>query len=898
LLFCVCLGKYLPAQITTTNASPYNTAVNLVQNVLLGQGVVASNITASGQNGQYGFFNGTNSNIGLDSGVVMSSGNISSIQPPGMGTITSTQATTPAGIVNDLKSVANSAFKMLNQPYTVSTVWDMTVIEFDFIPNGDSLKFNYVFASNEYLTFVNSQYNDVFGFFIYGPGITPTDNVNNATGNLGADGNPDFSVYNIGGTNYYPQNIAVVPGTNPGLPITISSIHPGSNSQYYIDNPSKTTVYMNGFTTVFQALALVQCGQTYHIRLAVADASDGSLDTGVFLEGGSFSSNTNITLTAIPPNSTGPNTGADTALYEGCGPVTLNFVRSGGNLSQSDTIVLNYLGNAIMGADYTFLPDTVVFLPGQDTLTLTFDPIADGLPEGIDTLIIALAADTNICSGLITTGSYLILTISDPIPLAINAVNDTMSCLDDSVKIGIAIVAGIPPFTYTWNTGNTTDSMYVNPVGTTNYSITVTDGCNADTEVGFVSVTVLSNTIFLTGNNNSIACPGDSALIGIGITGGSPGYQIWWDNGPTNITSQTVYPTTTTIYNVSVTDTCGIDTVTKAITVLVNQYDSLIALAGTSDSIHCPKDPYVIMGGATGGSGSYIYTWTNWADSVVSLIVNPNTTTTYTLMVTDYCRFDTATATITIFVPKYDTLKAQVFSADTLVCPYGKSVLKVTATGGSGNYSYSWSSFGGNADSTVFYPESNSVFYVTVTDDCFNKTVKTIPVSVTKPDAEFMFDFGLNGEVLFTNQSSSDAIFFGWAFGDGDTTGTENPTHNYRDDGVYLVTLAVADSMGCVDTIVKEVRPPLEIWIPTAFTPNGDGINDTWDINGIGIRKFEVTVFNRWGDMVFKSENIDTRWDGTNDGKKLPTDVYVYKLKVTGYNRYSRQKNGTVTIVR
>ena len=262
-------SSLIKAQITTDYNAPNNNPVHLIDNVLLGGGVIASNHAYQGDSMQIGFFNGINSNIGLDSGVVMSTGDISVLDPnfPGFGG-------TPFSVVTDpdLLNVANSVPPLIGQTFTVSSINDVAVLEFDFIPTSDSLFFRYVFGSNEYLTYVNSQYNDVFGFFISGPGIT---------GPYSAPaGFPNGSV-----------NIATVPNSNPALPITISSVNNVLNNPYYIDNQNiiPQTVVCNGFTSVFTAKAQVQCGETYHIRLAIADGTD-NLDSWVFLEAGSFTS--------------------------------------------------------------------------------------------------------------------------------------------------------------------------------------------------------------------------------------------------------------------------------------------------------------------------------------------------------------------------------------------------------------------------------------------------------------------------------------------------------------------------------------------------------------------------------------------------------------------------------
>ena len=175
--------------------------------------------------------------------------------------------------------MANSVPPLLPSPhtnsFTVSSINDVAVLEFDFIPTSDSLSFNYVFGSEEYFAFENSQYNDVFGFFLSGPGIS------------GPYSSP----------SYHPNgsiNLAIVPGSNPPLPITISSVNSVTpiNSQFFVDNQGglDTIAYADGYTTVLTANATVQCGETYHIRLAIADGSDSGLSSFVWLQAGSFSS--------------------------------------------------------------------------------------------------------------------------------------------------------------------------------------------------------------------------------------------------------------------------------------------------------------------------------------------------------------------------------------------------------------------------------------------------------------------------------------------------------------------------------------------------------------------------------------------------------------------------------
>ena len=234
---------------------------------------------------------------------------------------------------------------------------DAVVLEFDFIPIGDTVKFNYVFGSEEYPEFVNGGFNDAFGFFLSGPGIAGPYS-NNAT------------------------NIALVPGTT--TPVTIDNVNSGSNPSYYVDNTINTgaqSIQFDGYTTVMTAIGVVQCGVQYHIKIAIADVGDASYDSGVFIEGGSFSSNTVTLSSNIDIN------GNDSILYEGCGTAFLDFVRD----NTTDTSIYNFTITGTAGtADYSISNNSVVFLPGQDTITLSFNALQDGLTEPLETVVIQL----------------------------------------------------------------------------------------------------------------------------------------------------------------------------------------------------------------------------------------------------------------------------------------------------------------------------------------------------------------------------------------------------------------------------------------------------------------------------------------------------------------------------
>ena len=449
LSFLFCLYQNFYSQIEVDNSAPFNTAISLVDNILLGCGVSSANHSFMGDAIQIGFFNALNTNLNMDSGIVMSTGDINALDPNFSGFINM-----PVNNVSDpdLLNVANSVPGLIGQSFSVSGIFDVALLEFDFIPNSDSLTFNYIFGSNEYLTWVNSQYNDVFGFFISGPGIT---------GPYSAPaGFPNGSI-----------NIATVPNSNPPLPITISSINNVINSNYYINNTNVfQTLSCNGFTQKFQANVVLQCGETYHIRLAIADGSDTSLDSWVFLEAGSFSSNGSIELSSGIANS-------DTVLYEGCNSAFFNFERP--DTIGDFTVHFDFLGTATIGLDYDYIPDSLTIPSGQLRDTLFINPILDSILEATETVVLNVYYEK--CSGQLDT-SRATLYISDYTPLNVSIPDSLNFCnqLGEVITINSNLSGGLEPVTVNWSDGSGLDSVEVSMDSTDFIFINVTDGCNKE----------------------------------------------------------------------------------------------------------------------------------------------------------------------------------------------------------------------------------------------------------------------------------------------------------------------------------------------------------------------------------------------------------------------------------
>ena len=353
----------LNAQIVIDNTAPYDNPTWLVDNVLLGGGITTSNHSYQGDSSQIGWFDAVNTNLGINSGIVMATGDIYALDPiigGGFPFLTNLIADP------DLLLVANSVPGMIGQAFTVSSINDVAVLEFDFIPTSDSLRFRYVFGSQEYFGFENTSYNDVFGFFLSGPGIA---------GPWTAPAiHPNGSV-----------NLAVVPNTLPPLPITISSINSVTpiNQQYFVDNQGTgldTIADADGFTTVLTARALVQCGETYHIRLAIADGSDPGLSSYVWLEGGSFFSPALTVIDDLGIDSSFMNIAClpNITLTASAGPgINYSWVNQNGTVIGTDSSVVVGVGNYVVSANTNSSTCPLI----SDTLRVI--SVSDSLPPPI-----------------------------------------------------------------------------------------------------------------------------------------------------------------------------------------------------------------------------------------------------------------------------------------------------------------------------------------------------------------------------------------------------------------------------------------------------------------------------------------------------------------------------------
>jgi hypothetical protein len=420
------------SQITVTTGQ---TANQLAQK-LVGSGVTISAATLISKPNQSGKFTATANAFSFTDGIVLTSGGAKT-------TATATgvnAANNPGTHVSTDWSAPGDAWLNLLLPLKFPpdpnfVTHDACVLEFDLIPNGDSIFFNYIFSSEEYNGFVCTDYTDIFGFKLTGPGIVNYKNI---------------ALVPLSATNN--QNIPVAINTiNNGIPSSggvISKCQLGPNSpytSYYQANANNQYMSHFGRTVKLVAKAAVTRCVKYHLKLAIADVNDGIYDSGVFLEAGSLNSTAPASLNI-------QNTYTDSnkqVLVERCHP--LGYVKVNRNLKVDTTkaLTLNftYGGTALYNVDYT-AKTQLVFPPYKTVDSFAVNVIDDGVGDNNETIIIKMQQSG--CTGT-----------ADSIPLKIieywskDRNLDTTFCYKSNNTIK-SFYADSSQTTFLWNSGATT----------------------------------------------------------------------------------------------------------------------------------------------------------------------------------------------------------------------------------------------------------------------------------------------------------------------------------------------------------------------------------------------------------------------------------------------------------
>jgi gliding motility-associated-like protein len=460
------------SQLVVNSAS---TPAQMVQNTLVGGGVTVSNVTfqgvMSGTSGQIAeFSNGNTTNLGLNQGIVMATGNVSGI---------------PAPVSNQLSDILAGAGLTEIDNLTGGISYDGAKLEFDFTPLDNVIQFQYVFGSEEYLEFVGLGYNDAFAFFLTGAG-------------------------------YANQNIALVPSTV--TPVTIDNVNNTTNSAYYVNNEALggQTIVFDGFTTVLTAQATVTPCTPYHIKLCIADITDGGWDSGVFIKANSFSTDA---LDIVVTYSNGTTAG------EGCSTATVTATVGNAPVAP---LVVNYTisGTATNGVDFPAIPASITIPAGSTSASFVINPTLDGIAEGTETVIFAMPSG---CGGM----NYDTVYISNNSALSVNAGLDQTLCASAMpASLTATSTGGAAPIAFAWdNGGGVGATVSVSPAATTTYTVTATDACG-QTATDQVIVN-LSPTPTSTFNATTPICVGDPCTVTYNGNAGVGATYNWNFNGAT-----------------------------------------------------------------------------------------------------------------------------------------------------------------------------------------------------------------------------------------------------------------------------------------------------------------------------------------------------------------------------
>jgi gliding motility-associated-like protein len=799
------------AQIAVTNT---NVANQLAQK-LVGPGVILSNAAVQCNGNQSGIFVASNANLGIDSGIVLTTG-LAATNPPNYGVngaqINFANANQGTGGDADLTVLAG-----------VNT-YDRCILEFDFTANGDSIFFQYVFGSEEYPQFNCSNYNDVFGFFISGPGYA------------------------------IPKNIALVPGTN--IPVAINSVNsgviypggalpnctnmgPGSPFvNLYTNNAGGTSVTYEGFTHLFTAQAAIQPCSTYHLKLAIADGFDHILDSGVFLKAGSLKSN-NVKLSV----KTDSLQGGVPYVFEGCDTAILKIHRQ---IFQAvvniDTVQLLISGTATNGTDYPIIATNHIFSNNiNDTLKIiNILPINDLITEGTETIKIKLKDK---CNNIIDS---VTIYVKDP-PKFTLANNDTTICQGYGVVINGTYDPGLV-FNWSPAAGVANPAVFnttLSPAVTTTYTVTATySNCASITDV--ITITVQPTpTLTLTPTN--VLCNGQNtgSILATGIVGNNPltftlnpgGINA---NGSPHLFSNLAAG----VYTVTITSGLGC---TKTATATITQPTPLVWNNATAINIACNAGNIgQILTNASGGVGAITYTLnpggiTNAVGNFTGLAAG-----TYTVTAKDAnnCSITTSLSIIQALGLTWATVNKTNITCNGLA----NGTITALAGGGFGTVTYNLNP--GNVTNITgnFLNLGVNVYTILATDA--NGCTATTTVSITQAPALVITNVTITN--VLCNGAATGGVTITTTGGTPIVNYTLNPGAITNATGIFTnkasgnYTITAVDANGCsVTTAISITQPPLlgfgnGIVVNPTCVPGNNGSFTLVGIGGVTPYQFKI----------------------------------------------------------
>lgn len=513
------------------------------------------------------------------------------------------------------------------------------------------------------------------------------------------------------------------------------------------------------------------------------------------------------------------------------------------------------------------------------------------------------------------------VTVSQPtqVVASITSFTNTL-CFNDCNGAATGTASGgTGSYVYNWNTTPIQINSTALNLCAGIYKLRATDvnGCRDS-----INVTVSQpSAVNLTANPNVEICIGANTTLTTQATGGTPNYTYNWapSTGLSNPNSPLVIssPSINTVYTITATDANGCLSNAGTVTVTIK---APISVSANSSTICLGNSTPLTASVSGGNAGSYTYNWSPSNDLTTNTnqttVANPTTTTIYEVTVNDGCS-PTAVTQVTVSVLPLPVVN--ITATNTAGCaPLCVNLNDASSVTGSNIVSWQWT-INGIGTSTVqnsqFCFDNDGSYNITLTttsaDGCIStRTFSNYVVIHPNPIADFTAPETvsvLTPEVIFTDLSIGATTWF-WNFNDpfssipNQTSTQQNPSHFYSNQGTYCVNLSVTNSFGCTDFATKciKIEPEFTIYVPNAFTPDDDNLNDFFTAFGVNIIEFEMYIFDRWGEQIFYTNDIKKGWNGTAKGGSeiAKQDIYVWKIKAKDVFNKTHSLIGHVTLLK
>ncbi|CAM3947103.1 Ig-like domain-containing protein [Flavobacterium sinopsychrotolerans] len=493
-------------------------------------------------------------------------------------------------------------------------------------------------------------------------------------------------------------------------------------------------------------------------------------------------------------------------------------------------------------------------------------------------------------------------TITQPDEIIITATTTPIICYGgNDASIKILISGGIAPYTINWSNlggGDLQDNLSAG-----DYLVTVTDDNDC---IKTLNVNIPEAPIFTVNPVvKNISCFGmNDGSINLNIIGGIvPVKLVWDDSAVAGNVRNNLRPGT---YTVTISDgkPCTISR-----TFIILEPQKLVISANVTDAFDCDDaNSGAINLLVAGGTTPFTYSWSN---GVVTEDLSNIPAGNYSIIVTDArgCS-EQAQYSINRQPPIVIGIETKTdFNCET---KYVKQTFLAQVSGGFPPYQLVWSSGTvSGANNEIMNTTQNGTTILDVTDNLgctssYSFNVKN-PVLGNPDFTTNSIGFSTYGiysiidPIQFTNTATGDFINIAWDFGDGSVSNEVNPIHSFVKEGIYIVNQTVTYPFGCIYThiITLAVDKGYELMSPNGFTPNGDGINETFKPAFLGMKSIQLDVYDTWGELVY-SETGETLqgWDGKVKGKESENGNYYYKVKATTFYGTVVSKDGPFTLIK